>query len=70
MAPDLARLEEYHVARPATRKNLSSSVRFISSTKPLVRGVRTRVVRCFCGGPFARQRLHEPRSPLEIEGMK
>ena len=41
----------YHVARPTTRKNLSSSVRFISSTKPLVRGVRTRVVRCFCGGP-------------------
>jgi hypothetical protein len=32
--------------RPCTRKHSSSSVRFMRSTKPLVRGLRTFVVRC------------------------
>jgi hypothetical protein len=32
--------------RPATRKHSSSNVLFMRSTKPLVRGLRIRVVRC------------------------
>src|SRR5690606_34094543 len=54
----------YHVCRPCTRKHSSSSVRFMRSTKPLVRGLRIFVFRCSISSMASKSALTESNRAL------